>query len=59
MPSEACIDPSRTDGAPIFKWLNPNGDVDTGISISYEFLKSLDKTGFTGLAAIPYKRFDD
>jgi len=58
MPSQACIDPSRTGGAPIFKWLNPNGDVDTGVSISYEFLKSLEMTGFTGLAAIPYGFFD-
>jgi hypothetical protein len=59
MPTEACINPSRTGGAHMFKFLGPSGNPDFGVTCSYELVSSLDGTGFTGLAAIPYKPYDE
>lgn len=58
MPTEACIDPNRTGGAHMFKFIELSGQVDSGVTCSYELVRSLEGMGFTGLACIPYAPFD-
>jgi hypothetical protein len=50
--TDACIDPARTKGAHMFKYVVPPDSVDFGVICSYELVKSLEGQGFTGLAFI-------
>ena len=49
---DVCIDPRRTEGVHMFKYVIPPGEVYTGVICSYELVKSLEYKGFTGLAFI-------
>lgn len=52
------IDPALAAGANMFKFVDPAGHVDYGVTCSYELLTSLKGKGFTGLAFIPYEMRD-
>ncbi len=56
---DVCIDPKRTQGAHIFKYVIPPNEVDLGVICSYELVKSLEGKGFTGLAFIRCRSPED
>ena len=47
------IDGARTQGAHMFRYCAPNGDVGDAVICSYELVNSLVGRGFTGLAFAP------